>query len=66
MIKNCFTVDVEDGISACEIFWQKICQADRVVYVQYILDLLERKNIRRTFFALEKVAKKIHFLIENG
>ena len=68
MIKNCFTVDVEDGISIAmrDFFGKKICQTDRVVYnTKYILDLLEERNIKGTFFCLGKVAKKFPFLIKE-
>jgi polysaccharide deacetylase family protein (PEP-CTERM system associated) len=68
MITNCFSVDVEDGISIAmrDLFGKNIKQTDRVVYnTQFILNLLNDKNIKGTFFCLGKVAEKFPSLIRE-
>lgn len=68
MVKNCFTVDVEDGVSMAmkQYFGKDIEQSERVVHnTKYILNLLDEKKIKGTFFCLGKVAKKFPSLIRD-
>lgn len=67
-MKNTFTIDVEDGISIAmrDSFGKHVNQTDRVVHnTRYILDLLNEKEIKATFFCLGKVAKKFPYLIKE-
>ena len=72
-IKSAFTIDVEDGISIAmrDVFSKKIDQTDRVVHLTTkILELLDRKAVKGTFFVLGQVAEKFPNLVkqisENG
>jgi len=65
---SAFTIDVEDGISIAmrDVFGKEVSQTDRVVlYTRKILDLLEKYNVKATFFVLGEVARDFPFLIKE-
>ncbi len=67
-IRSAFTVDVEDGISLAmrDAFNVRTEQTNRVVYLtESILELLQEKETRATFFVLGQVAEKFPFLVKK-
>lgn len=67
-MKSAFSIDVEDGISLAmrDFFSQPIPQTDQVERCTLkILDLLESKNVKSTFFVLGQVAEKFPDLIKK-
>lgn len=68
MMNSVFSVDVEDGISIAmrDAFGKQIPQTNRVVdRTQAILDLLEKYQVKGTFFTLGQVAEKFPELIKK-
>lgn len=67
-MKSAFSIDVEDGISLAmrDFFNHPIPQTDQVERCTLkILDLLESKNVKSTFFVLGQVADKFPDLIKK-
>lgn len=65
---NSFTVDVEDGVSIAmrDAFGKVAPQTKRVETNTYkILDLLEKKNVKGTFFVLGQVAEFFPQLVKD-
>ena len=67
-MKNAFTVDVEDGISIAmrDAFGKKIPQTERVVSnTERVLHLLDKYEVKGTFFVLGQVARDFPSLIKK-
>lgn len=65
---SAFTVDVEDGISIAmrDVFNKPIQQTNRVLSnTKIVLDLLDEKNVKGTFFILGQVAEKFPQLVKE-
>ena len=65
---NALTIDVEDGWSIFSRDWlhKQISPTEAVVKdTEWLLNLLEGKNVKATFFVLGDVAKKYPFLVKK-